>query len=305
MSVAEELKADPQSGFELSVLVSADLDRCVSCNACRLDCPMSNATDLLHPLKLLRMLSMGLIEEVIRLPEIWYCLQCNQCSLSCPMTVKPATLIRYLRREALRRQAISLGKIERYEALCSNLQRVRYRFITDASSGADLAEVARLRDDGISNPDNPVENSQPCSMLSVGRAELRLQLDELAGYGIALEACMTCNECATACPVAYEHLIYDPVAIFRMVNYGLIEELLRSPSIWLCLECQACTEACAQNVSGHLVFRSLQELAILRGLVSPDMRMRLKQFDRIAYPLLLADIDDLSADQKEIPTQLP
>jgi len=65
-----------------------------------------------------------------------------------------------------------------------------------------------------------------------------------------MSSCFTCGECSSSCPVAVERSAFDPRFIFRMVNLGLAEELLLSPSIWLCVQCGRCTEACSQLVDG-------------------------------------------------------
>ena len=52
-----------------------------------------------------------------------------------------------------------------------------------------------------------------------------------------------------------------------MVNMGLEKEILASPSIWLCIGCERCTEACGEEVKGHLIIQSLQKLALKEGIV--------------------------------------
>jgi heterodisulfide reductase subunit C len=78
-----------------------------------------------------------------------------------------------------------------------------------------------------------------------------------------------------------------------MVNLDRREELLRCPSLWLCLGCQACTEACTQQVAGHLVMRGLQELSIRRGMVPADFRARLWAIDRALLFRYLQEVDVL------------
>lgn len=293
VTMDDELGADLKVETALPFSFYAGFDRCVSCNACRTDCPISNATDCLHPLRLVRMLALGLIEEVVRLPDIWYCLQCNHCSFGCPMTVRPSALIRYLRREALRRGAVNLEQIEKYEVLCARLHRARYKIISKCQSESDLSDYLPCWDEEPAPPTAPDETLIPATKLLTARGPFKERLDALAGYGIALDACMTCNECATACPVAYEHSVFNPVSTFRMVNYGLVDELLLSATIWLCLQCQSCTDACSQKVSGHLVFQALQELAIERGSAPGDLRERMRQFDRAIFPHFLKEVEQL------------
>ena len=83
----------------------------------------------------------------------------------------------------------------------------------------------------------------------------------------------------------FERSVFDPQWIFRMVNLGLEEEILKSPSIWLCLACQRCTEACGELVSGHLIIQRLQELALEEGMVDKDFPYRWKSAQKASYIL--------------------
>ena len=90
-----------------------------------------------------------------------------------------------------------------------------------------------------------------------------------------------------------ERSVFDPRSIFRMANFGLSEELLRSPSIWLCIGCQRCTEACSQLVKGHLLIEHLQQRAIEEGFVDPRFPRRLQKADQIIYARFLDEIDGI------------
>jgi Fe-S oxidoreductase len=108
-----------------------------------------------------------------------------------------------------------------------------------------------------------------------------------------LAACMTCGACTTVCPIAHDRTVYDPVLLFRMVNLGQQEVLFGSPSIWLCLGCERCTEACAQGIGGHLVIRDLQDGSIAGAHAPSDMRERLEEIDRLLFSAYVEEIDRL------------
>ena len=78
-----------------------------------------------------------------------------------------------------------------------------------------------------------------------------------------------------------------------MVNLGLEEEILRSPSIWLCIACERCTEACGERVTGHLIIQRLQELALKEGIVDKGFPFRWKEAQKAIYPLYIKKIDAL------------
>jgi len=106
-------------------------------------------------------------------------------------------------------------------------------------------------------------------------------------------ACFTCSECSNVCPLFFERSVFDPQWIFRMVNMGLEKEILASPSIWLCIGCERCTEACGEEVKGHLIIQSLQKLALKEGIVDKGFPFRWKKVQETIYPLFLKEIDML------------
>ena len=78
-----------------------------------------------------------------------------------------------------------------------------------------------------------------------------------------------------------------------MVNLGLVEELLGSPSIWLCIGCKRCTETCPQAVNGHSMIRDLQALAIAEGFVDRDFPIRFAENSKWLYQRYTRKIDVL------------
>ena len=52
--------------------------------------------------KIIRMILLGMKEEVLRSPEIWYCQTCYRCSARCPQEVNFADVMRAIRYLALK-----------------------------------------------------------------------------------------------------------------------------------------------------------------------------------------------------------
>jgi heterodisulfide reductase subunit C len=78
-----------------------------------------------------------------------------------------------------------------------------------------------------------------------------------------------------------------------MVNLGLSRTLAASPSLWICIGCRRCTDACSQRVKGHQLIKDLREAAIRSGAVDRFFRFRLEKANRMIYTRLLAEIDRL------------
>ena len=116
-------------------------------------------------------------------------------------------------------------------------------------------------------------------------------LDELRQFNVS--ACFTCGECSSACPIFYERGAFEPLWIFRMANLGLTAELIQSPAIWLCIECQRCTKACPQLVKGHLIIGHLKELAVSEGYASKKFLFEWKEYQNDLYNQYLDEINIL------------
>ena len=62
------------------------LDRCYQCLTCSLGCPVSFTMDY-HPNQVIRMIQLGLKEQVLSSSAIWMCLGCETCVARCPNEV--------------------------------------------------------------------------------------------------------------------------------------------------------------------------------------------------------------------------
>ena len=108
---------------------SADSTMCWNCSSCDAECPVEIATNRLRPQRIVRLANLGLLEELITSPEIWYCLTCRRCSQICPNQVKPETLIRYARAAAVRCGVIPYETARAYYDLFRKFQRVRWHAV--------------------------------------------------------------------------------------------------------------------------------------------------------------------------------
>ena len=113
-SFSEQVKAE--SG--------ADIDRCYQCLTCSLGCPSAFAMDYL-PHQIVRMVQLGLREQVLTSATIWVCADCQACATRCPNEVDIVKMMDALREISLREglakergvadfHRIFLGNIERW-----------------------------------------------------------------------------------------------------------------------------------------------------------------------------------------------
>ncbi|MBZ4659948.1 MAG: heterodisulfide reductase subunit [Desulfacinum sp.] len=108
-----------------------------------------------------------------------------------------------------------------------------------------------------------------------GQNLLRIQESRDAGFververesGQRVSQCYQCGNCSASC--AYTH-VYDFPAnqIMRLIQLGQKDMILRSRSIWLCAQCQACTTRCPCNIDVARVMETLRVLAVEAGAVT-------------------------------------
>jgi len=78
-----------------------DLFACYQCGKCSNGCPVTFAMDYL-PHQLIRMLQLGLTEEVLGSKTIWVCASCETCYTRCPNEIEISKLMDDLKQEVLK-----------------------------------------------------------------------------------------------------------------------------------------------------------------------------------------------------------
>ena len=259
---------------------------CWTCSSCLAECPVNVATNRLSPMKIARLANLGLVEELINLPEIWYCLTCNRCQQICPNQVSPVAIISHIRRGAVHSLKLSFDLKIRYRELFYQLHMRRWEIANQLLNESRPPFSQIIKD----------SNRQAISPAMLVRKDNKISrlIKETN-----LSACFTCGECSSACPVFSGTDIFDPRWIFRMINYGYIEELIGSPHIWLCISCQRCTNACSQKVQGHLAIQRLRELAVEEGMIDVNFQMQVYERCRELFDPLVDEIDRLFDLKKE------
>lgn len=266
----------------------ADINRCWTCGSCDFECPVNVATGRLRPQKIVRMANLGMLDELLHEPAIWYCLTCRRCLQICPNTVKPSDLIAHIRRISLNRKITSTETYRAYRILFERFQRVRIHAVVSSFHGKLNSISDRQWCDWLLTP---VKTSRRTICFKSTESSSK---EGFKSYNSArASACFTCGECSSACPVSCERSVFDPRTLFRMVNLGLTDELLSSPAIWLCLDCGRCTSACSQLVDGREIIRRLKDDAIQRGIIDRNFFPRLEQANRLVYNRWLQEVDAL------------
>jgi heterodisulfide reductase subunit C len=279
---------DPALRHVIESATRAQSCRCWTCGSCDGECPVNIATGRLRPQRIVRLANLGFIEELLDSPEIWYCLTCRRCLQICPNQVKPCDVINYARQEAISNAIVSYASVYRLQLLFAQFQRVRWRAVEQCLNN-DINAISREQiEHWLAEPvPETGQTVSPQGSLPGGS----IFRDSAAATRSA--ACFTCGECSSACPVSCERSVFDPRFIIRMVNLGLSEELLRSPSIWLCLSCGRCSDACGQLVDGRQILQRLQTTAVSDAVVTQIAIFRMKEAEALIFSHFLDMVDDI------------
>jgi heterodisulfide reductase subunit C len=85
--------------------------------------------------------------------------------------------------------------------------------------------------------------------------------------------CFQCMKCTSGC-TALRLLELEPHRIVKLVNLGLVDELITSDIIWTCATCLKCVQRCPQKASPYHVIMMLRNLAIERETKVPELFMK-------------------------------
>ncbi len=95
----------------------------------------------------------------------------------------------------------------------------------------------------------------------VATLDLGFQAEVEERSGEDLSRCYYCLKCTAGCPSA-PAMPYGPAQMVRMVQLGLKDALLESPSIWYCLHCETCGARCANDISIAGLTQALRQMAM-------------------------------------------
>lgn len=81
-----------------------------------------------------------------------------------------------------------------------------------------------------------------------------------------IERCYQCQKCAAGCTMAAD-ADHTPNQILRMIQLGLMEEVLNSNSIWLCSGCATCGARCPNEIDIAELMDAVRETAVKSNVI--------------------------------------
>jgi len=99
-AVAAPVRPDPAFRKEVEARLGKPISPCFHCSKCSGGCPVTFAMDVL-PNRAVRMVQMGLKDQLLASSTIWLCASCETCTTRCPNDVDIAGLMDVLRQMSL------------------------------------------------------------------------------------------------------------------------------------------------------------------------------------------------------------
>ena len=134
--------------------IRAQARHCYQCGVCMGSCPVARVNEGFHPRRLVREISMGDWEEILRGDAIWLCAQCHLCSALCPQGVGLSELIVGLRNiatemginppEAYIENMRQISETGRLAQMSAPVARRRQKLNLDALEPAAADEIRKL-----------------------------------------------------------------------------------------------------------------------------------------------------------------
>jgi heterodisulfide reductase subunit D len=114
--------------------------------------------------------------------------------------------------------------------------------------------------------------------------------------GEDLSRCYYCLKCTAGCPSALA-MPYGPAQMVRMTQLGLKDDLLESPSIWFCLQCETCGARCPNEISIAGLTQALRQIAMEEKEDALQAQAGIQALRTLAENIL--DTHNISADEND------
>ncbi|NLN16516.1 MAG: 4Fe-4S dicluster domain-containing protein [Firmicutes bacterium] len=96
-------RLDPKFKYEVAAHPGGEeIKVCFACGVCTAGCPVSEIDPAYNPRKIIRMVLLGMREEVLKSDLLWLCINCYTCTAHCPQNVKFTNVIGALRDMAVK-----------------------------------------------------------------------------------------------------------------------------------------------------------------------------------------------------------
>lgn len=103
--------------------------------------------------------------------------------------------------------------------------------------------------------------------------------------GDQIKICLQCGTCSGICPFG-SWMDFTPRKLITFLRANTLEVALKNETLWMCVSCQACTEACPSKIPlTNTLMTLIKEEALLSGNVPAELQDALEYSQRYGNPL--------------------
>lgn len=84
-------------------------------------------------------------------------------------------------------------------------------------------------------------------------------------HGGKIKQCLQCGTCSASCPSSGA-MEYGPREIIASLRAGMLDRVLNSRTVWLCVSCYSCTVRCPAGIPFTDIMYELKRLEVDKGL---------------------------------------
>ena len=84
-------------------------------------------------------------------------------------------------------------------------------------------------------------------------------------HGEKIKECIQCGTCSASCPSSAA-MEYSPREIIAALRAGMLDRVLNSNTVWMCVSCYSCTVRCPAGIPFTDVMYELKRLEVEKGL---------------------------------------
>lgn len=89
------------------------------------------------------------------------------------------------------------------------------------------------------------------------RHSLLDQVQEISAQNVF--DCYQCGNCSSGCPVV-DYMDISPNQVMRLAQFGAIQEILDSETIWICSTCLQCSSRCPKGIDVSKVMEAFRAI---------------------------------------------
>ncbi len=139
-------KLDANFKYEIAARPGGEnIKKCFACGTCTAGCPVFHVEHKYNPRKIIRMILMGLREQVLSSKVIWLCSQCYTCSANCPQDVDFSEIMFSLRHMAVEEGYAHPDLLEKIESISTSANEFRRDCINLILAEGDVSKEQILK----------------------------------------------------------------------------------------------------------------------------------------------------------------